>query len=170
MISVALFGGMCVAAIIATYLARLPAEERGCAVTAAWVLAGNWLLFACAWIYAPLSPAFLLYGVGIKVKQEDMWALVDLLSLIVVAVRTRHIWWGPLLWTPYLVTLCMHAVAWGAALEYIEYRAVLDAALLIQLAVLFTLGGGGCADRLSDMWGGLRGVVRSAVHRLGVVA
>lgn len=143
---------MCVAAIIATYLTRLPVEERGCAVTAAWVLAGNWLLFASAWIYAPLSPAFLLYGVGIKVKQEDMWALVDLLSLIVVAHRSRYLWWGPLLWSTYLVTLSMHAIAWGAGLEYLEYRSVLDGALLLQIAIILTLGGRGIADRVSAAW------------------
>lgn len=154
MISVALFGGLCVAAITAGYCARLPAGERDCAVVAAWVLAVNWLLFASAWIYAPLSPAFLLYGLGLKVTQQDMWAVTDLLSLIVVAHRSRHVWWGPLLWSTYLVTLAMHVIAWAAGLAYLEYRSVLDGSLLLQIAIILTLGGTGVGDRLSAGWRG----------------
>lgn len=143
---------------------------------AAWTLAINWLLFSSFWIYAPLSPAFLVYGAGeqlgieIAVRHEDMWALADLMSLVAVSIRCRNAWWSPLLWVPYLITLTMHTIAWCNGLEYIDYRAVLDASLVIQLAVIFTLGGGGCADRMSDLWGGFRSVVQSAVRLLGVVA
>lgn len=164
MIQAALFGSLCAAAIIAAYCARLPTGECGCAVAAAWVLAGNWLLFASAWIYAPLSPAFLLYGLGIKVMQQDMWALADLLSLIVVAHRSRHVWWGPLLWSTYLVTLSMHAIAWAADLQYLDYRSVLDASLLLQIAIILTLGGRGIADRVSAAW---RSCVLPRLPKLG---
>jgi hypothetical protein len=152
MIPVALFGILCVAAIIAAYCARLPAGERDCAIAAAWVLTANWLLFVLPWLYSPLSPAFLLSGAGFAVTHEDMWALADLLSLIVVAHHSRNVWWAPLLWSTYLVTLCMHAVAWSAGLQYLEYRSVLDGSLLLQIAIILTLGGRGIADRVSAAW------------------
>lgn len=169
MIPIALFGIMCAVAIAVAYAARLATEERDCAVFAAWVLLGNWLAFSMPWIYAPASPAFIASSLGIYMPNIDMWALADLASLVAVSVRCRNAWWSPLLWVPYLITLTMHTIAWCNQLEYIDYRAVLDASLVMQLAVIFTLGGGGCADRLSDLWG-LRGVVLSAIRRLGLVA
>lgn len=150
-------------------MARLVPEERDCLALASWVLFGNWLLFSMPWIYAPASPAFIAYAWGLEVSNKDMWAFADLVSLVLVAIKCRHAWWSPLLWIPYLITLTMHSIAWCNGLEYIDYRAVLDASLVVQLAVIFTLGGGGCADRLSDLWG-LRGVVLSAIRRLGLVA
>lgn len=56
----------------------------------------------------------------------------------------------------YLVTLAMHAVARCNGLEYLDYRRVLDAALIIQLATIFVVGGGDVANRLSNWWGGIR--------------
>lgn len=170
MIGLALFGVACVAAVAVAYAARLTTEERDCVVFAAWVLSGNWLAFAMPWVYAPASPAFIVSSLWIYVHNSDMWAFADLASLLLVAIKCRHAWWSPLLWVPYLITLTMHSIAWCNGLEYIDYRAVLDASLVMQLAVIFTLGGGGCADRLSDLWGGFRGVVRSAIRRMGVVA
>lgn len=72
--------------------------------------------------------------------------------MIIVILVCRYTWWAPVLWSPYLVTLSMHAVAWANDLEYVAYKDVLDAALLVQLATLFVVGGGGCADRLSHFW------------------
>lgn len=170
MIPIALFGIMCAAAVAVAHMARLATEERDCVVFAAWVLLGNWLLFSTPWIHAPLAPAFIAYELGIPASNSDMWAFADLASLLAVLIRCRNAWWSPLLWVPYLITLTMHSIAWCNGLEYIDYRAVLDASLVMQLAVIFTLGGGGCADRLSDLWGGFRGLVRSAVRRMGMVA
>jgi len=158
-IKLALFGVLCVLAIAVAHCAR---EERDCVVFTAWVLALNWLLFASYWIYAPSSPAFLLYAIGIQVKHEDMWALADLVSLVAVGWHCRNLWWSPLLWCVYLVTLVMHVIAWANSLQYTDYIEVLDAALIIQLAVIFMLGGGGCADLLSNCWTRLRGVGRTA--------
>lgn len=147
--TLALFAVLCVMALVVAHFAQ---EERGCVVHAGWVLLINWLLFASPWIYAPLSPAFLLADIGLPAEPEDMWALADLASMIVVAIRCRNVWWGPMLWSVYMVTLCMHAVAWANGLEYLEYKAVLDASLVMQLAILFMLEGGGCADYLSAVW------------------
>lgn len=153
--TIALFAVLCVAAVVVSHFAH---DGRDCVVFASRVLLVNWLLFASYWIYAPLSPAFMAYGAGqamgldLPVKHEDMWAIADLASMIAVAVRCRHVWWGPMLWSVYMVTLCMHAVAWANGLEYLEYKAVLDASLVMQLAILFMLGGGGCADYLSAVW------------------
>lgn len=169
MIGLALFGMACVAAVAVAYAARLATEERECVVFAAWVLLGNWLTFSMPWIYAPASPAFIVYSFGLHVRNIDMWAFADLACLALVAIKCHRAWWSPLLWIPYLITLTMHSIAWCNGLEYIDYRAVLDASLVMQLAVIFTLGGGGCADRMSDLWG-LRGVVLSAIRRLGLVA
>ncbi len=151
--TLALFAVLCVVALVVSHFAQ---EERGCVVHAGWVLLINWLLFASPWIYAPASPAFLLADIGLPAEPQDMWAIADLASMIAVAVRCRHVWWGPMLWSVYMVTLCMHAVAWANGLEYLEYKAVLDASLVMQLAILFMLGGGGCADYLSDLWGRVR--------------
>lgn len=137
---------------------------------AAWVLAVNWLLFSMPWIHAPLAPAFLAYEYGFTFSNKDMWAVADVIALIAVMTKCRHAWWSPLLWVPYLITLTMHAIAWCNGLEYIEYRAVLDASLVMQLAVIFMLGGGGCADRVFGVWGGFCNLVRATVRRLGVVA
>lgn len=152
MISIALFGTVCAAAVVVAHMARLAPEERDCLVFAAWVLLGNWLTFSMPWVYAPASPAFIAYSLGLHVSNLDMWALADLASLLLVAIKCRNAWWSPLLWVPYLITLTMHSIAWCNQLEYIDYRAVLDASLVMQLAVIFTLGGGGCADILLNYW------------------
>jgi hypothetical protein len=159
MCRIAFFGVACALAIWVASCAR---EERDCVLFTAGVLAVNWLLFASYWIYAPASPAFLLYAMGVQVRHEDTWALVDLASLVAVGWRCRNVWWSPILWSVYLVTLTMHVIARANDLMYLDYDEVLDAALIIQLAVIFMLGGGGCADRLSDCWRGVRGMGRSA--------
>lgn len=153
MCKVAFFG---VACVLAMWVASCAREERDCILFTAGALAVNWLLFASFWIYAPLSPAFLLYDVGIQVKHEDMWAITDLASLVAVGWRCRNVWWSPILWSVYLVTLTMHVIAWANDLMYLDYDEVLDAALIIQLAVIFMLGGGGCADRLLGAWSNVR--------------
>lgn len=152
MISLTLFGIVCAAAVAVAHMARLATEERDCVVFAAWVLLGNWMAFSMPWIYAPASPAFVAYSLGLRAGNVDMWALFDLISLLLVAIKCRNAWWSPLLWIPYLITLTMHSIAWCNGLEYIDYRAVLDASLVMQLAVIFTLGGGGCADILLNYW------------------
>ena len=82
--------------------------------------------------------------------------------MIIVILVCRHTWWAPVLWSPYLVTLSMHAVAWANDLEYVAYKDVLDAALIVQLATLFVVGGGGCADRVFDCCRRFRGLGGSA--------
>jgi hypothetical protein len=149
------FGLLCAAALVVAAFAR---EDRRCIFVAALVVAVNWLLFSMPWIYNPASLAHLLVTAGMPVEHADMWAVTDLISLITVIVACRHLWWAPVLWAPYLVTLAMLAVAWCNSLEYVEYSAVLDAALVVQLATLFAVGGDGCADRMLDFCRSLRSV------------
>jgi hypothetical protein len=149
MCKIAFFFVMCVAAICVAYCAK---EERDCVTFTAWALAANWVLFVTPWIYAPVSPAFLAYDLGFPARTEDAWAAMDLICLVAVGWKTRDLWWSPYLWGAYLIVLAMHAVARFNGLIYEDYEAVLDAALVIQLAVIFSLGGGGCADRLSSSW------------------
>jgi len=158
MLPLALFGASCAAVITATCLAREEREELRFAATAVGI---NWLLFASFWIYAPLSPAFLVYGSGeamgwaIPVRHEDMWALADLLCMIAVGLRCRLIWWAPLIWGLWFAQLTMLSVAWANGLEYLDYKPMLDASLVMQLLALLalsTLGGNGCADRLLNLW------------------
>ncbi len=173
MLRLVFFGSMCAVSMAAAYGTR---EERGAVVYAARILAANWLLFASYWIYAPLSPAFIVYGAGealgldLPVKHEDMWALADLTAMMLVGLRCRDIWWGPVLWSVYMVSLSMHAVAWANGMLYLEYRPVLDACLILQAAIILMMGGGGCADYLSGLWVRIRRLGRSAVQCLGVVA
>jgi len=168
-IRLAFFGAACVAAIIVASFAR---EGRQCLLVASAVVAINWLLFASYWIYQPASPAFVVWGIAdrlgfdLPVKHEDMWALADLASLMVTAWWCRPYWWSPLLWSMYLACLCVHAVAWVNGLEYLDYRYALDGALVVQLAVLFLIGGDGCADSVSDLCRRVRDVVRTASGNL----
>lgn len=115
------------------------------------VIGGNWLLFAMPWIYAPAAPAFTLGGSNL-----DAWAVTDLLSMIAIGWAGQNVYWSPALWSPYLITLSMFAIAWTVGLPYLAYKYVLDAALTIQLATIFAIGGGDCADYLSDLCGRIR--------------
>lgn len=130
------------------YLVALCARQDGYVLrVGATVLGGNWLLFAMPWIYAPAAPAFAL-----EVSNLDAWALTDLISMVMIGWAGRDTYWSPALWGPYLITLSMFAIAWVSGLPYVDYKFVLDAALTIQLAVIFAIGGGDCADYLSDLW------------------
>lgn len=143
MLTMALFGIACVLA----FLVALCARQDGHALrVGAAVLGGNWLLFAMPWIYAPAAPSFAL-----QVNNIDAWALADLLSMMAIGWAGRDAYWSPALWGPYMVTLSMFAIAWTGGLPYVEYKYVLDAALTLQLAVIFAIGGGDCADYLSDL-------------------
>ncbi len=159
---VAISAVACVTAIAVAYHAR---EDRDLTIMVALIIAVNWLLFAMPWIYAPASIAFIAYDFGLPARQEDGWATVDMISLMIVAWRARDAWWSPLIWSIYLVMLAMHAIAWANGLQYVEYKYVLNAALIIQLAVIFMLGGGGCADRLLSIRADLRRMVRASLAR-----
>lgn len=160
--SIFTFGLICVLAVAVSACVKV---DRAPVLTAALVIATNWLLFSMPWIYAPASLAFMLSGWGIDVSTEDTWSVIDLISLMIVGGVCRRFWWSPILWSAYLVTLSMHAVAWANGLEYLDYRRVLDAALILQLATLFVVGGGDCADRVFDCWRSLRGV-RGTARRM----
>jgi len=151
--SIVTFGLLCAACIAVSSCVKV---DRKCVMTAAVVISINWLLFSLPWIYAPASLAFIVSGWGVYVTHEDTWSFIDLCSLIVIGFACRHLWWSPILWSVYLVTLAMHAVARCNGLEYLDYRRVLDAALIIQLATIFVVGGGDVANRLSNWWGGIR--------------
>lgn len=143
---IATFGLVCLLSIAAASCAR---HDRACAVKVACILSVNWLLFSMPWIYAPASYAFLI---GSPARQEDGWALFDLVSLVLAAWACRRVWWAPVIWATYLNLLAMHAVAYALSIEYVDYAPVLDAGLAVQLAVIFMAGGPGCADRLCNCW------------------
>jgi hypothetical protein len=162
-IEVVLFGLLIVAAVLA---ARCAPQARGCATIAGGAILAEWLLFVSVWAYAPTSPAWLASYVGIAVSYETTWAIADLAALIVVGVTCRAHWWSVLLWAPYLSMLAMIAVAWALGMEFVQYGHILNGARFIQILGFFIIGGGDCADYLSDRWRRLRGVVRrAAVHR-----
>ena len=142
------YGIACALALLVALCAR---QDGHVLRVGAAVLGGNWLLFAMPWIYAPAAPAF-----AMQVSNLDAWALTDLISMVAIGWAGRDTWWSPALWSPYLVTLWTFAIAWAVGLPYVEYKAVLDAMLLIQLATIFAIGGGDCADHLSDSWKRLR--------------
>lgn len=164
--SIVTFGMLCAACIAVSSCVKV---NRNAVVIAAMVITTNWFLFSMPWIYAPASLAFIVSGWGMYMTHEETWSAVDLFSLVAVGVACRHLWWSPILWSTYLVTLSMHAVAWANGLEYLEYRRVLDAAIILQLATLFVVGGGDCADRVFDCWRSFRGV-RSDTRRMVKVA
>lgn len=147
MLKLVTFGLLCAAALVAAAHAR---EDRRCVLIAAGIIAGNWLLFAMPWIYNPLSLAHMLKVVGFPARHEDIWALVDVLSLALLAHYCRHLWWSATIAAAYLGTLVTLWVGGEIGLDYDQYEHILDAALVMQLAVVLTLGGGGIADLLSD--------------------
>lgn len=153
------FGVLCALAVL---VSAASVTERRCLMASALVIAGNWLLFSMPWIYAPASFEFVMSGWGLPGTQEDGWAILDLCSLVAIVGCCWRSWWGPLLWSPYLVTLSMHAVAYSSHLKYGEYQGVLDASLAVQLAVIFLIGGPEVANRVLDRWRDIRGVGVSA--------
>lgn len=156
MVKLVTFGSLCTIAFLVALCAK---NDRACLTKAAGAILLGWLLFSMPWIYAPASYAFLI---GAPARQEDGWALFDLIGMVFVVLSCWSVWWGPLLWIPYLITLTMYAVASANHLEYNQYETVLDASLSVQLAVIFLIGGPGCADRLLDCWRSVRGVGVSA--------
>lgn len=144
MLRLSLFGLVCTVAL----LVALPAKRDGHVLRiAALILWGNWLMFAMPWIYAPAAPAFV-----VRSDNLSAWSLTDLLSMIAIGWVGRRVWWSPAVWSLYLVTLPMFAIAYMTGLPYEQYMYVLDGALIVQLAVVLTIGGGDCADYLSDIW------------------
>lgn len=164
MIHLVSFGVACGLAIAVAWLSQ---ADRRCLATSASVIGGNWLLFSMPWIYAPASFAFVAHGFGIKASQLTGWSIIELCTLICLIGCCWRVWWGPLLWAPTLVNLVMYAVAYANDLEYIAYQSVLDASLSVQLAVVFLIGGPGCADRVSRRWRVYR-MVRDASHRVAM--
>ncbi|MEH3121159.1 MAG: hypothetical protein PGN16_04130 [Sphingomonas phyllosphaerae] len=152
----ATFGLVCLLSIAVASCAR---HDRACAVKVACILSVNWLLFNMPWFYPPASYAYL---VGYPARQEDGWALFDLVSLMFAVWACLRVWWAPVIWATYLNMLAMHAVAYTFSLQYVDYAAVLDAGLAVQLAVIFMVGGPGCADRLSACWDRIRFVGRAS--------
>jgi len=147
------FGLLCALAVAVSACVKV---DRNAVLTAAMVISLNWLLFAMAWIHPEASPAFVMTDLGVYMTHEDTWSVMDLVSLMIVGVVCRRFWWSPILWSAYLVDLAMLAVAWANGLKYLDYRRVLDAALILQLATLFVVGGGDARSRLSDWWGRIR--------------
>lgn len=162
MLKLVTFGLLCAAALVVAAHAR---EERRCVVIAAGIMAVNWLLFAMPWINNSVSPAHLLKLGGWHTSHEGMWALADLASLALLARHCRHLWWSGTIAAAYLGMLTTLWAAGEIGLDYDQYAYILDAALSMQLAVIFTLGGGGIVDRLSDVWRSarLRGLGRAPV-------
>ena len=158
MLKLITFGLLCAAALVVAAYAR---EDRRCVMTVAGIVATNWVLFAMPWIYNPASPAHLMKVIGFPALHQDMWSIADLASIILLAVCARHLWWSHIIAAAYLITLGMLAVATHKQLDYDQYAMVMDAALVVQLAVIFMLGGGGFADRLLAHWSTYR------VHLLG---
>lgn len=159
MVKLATFGALCALALLASLCAKKDGQVLR---VAASIILGNWLLFAMPWIYAPAAPAFVLGGDNL-----DAWALADLLSMIAIGWLARDQWWAPAVWSPYLINLSMYAIAWGSNMQYIDYMYVLDAALILQLAVVLAIGGGDCADYLLDRWRNLGGPSRLGGRSLG---
>lgn len=139
------FGVMCTAALVVAVFSKV---DRPCLVKIAAVLWLNWFCFSMPWIYAPASFEFVMHNLGLPGKQEHGWAINDMLSVIVCVTVCWRVWWAPLVWSPFLVNLSMLAVATTTGLRYTDYHFVLDASLVVQIAVIFSLGGGGVRDRV----------------------
>jgi len=153
------FGILCLLSIAVAACAR---HDRACAVKVAGIIALNWLACNMPWINVDWSYSAIVHAWGLPGKQTDGMALFDLVALVTAVRVCWRVWWAPVIWSVYLIDLTMHAVAWSAGLQYVDYASVLDAGLAVQLAVIFMAGGPGCADRLSDCWGRVRVMGRAS--------
>jgi hypothetical protein len=137
-------------------------SQRADAVFVAKVLAGVWLAYAMPWIYEPLSPAGMLYRIGLtSVTHEHVWAAGDLIGSVLVVARAGHTTWGLIIWGLYIAMLGCHALRWASGADLPLYSPALNAAFALQLLVLALVGGGSVLSRLSR-GGGLR---RIPVHQ-----
>lgn len=161
MLKLIFFGLAC---LTACGFAACAQYDRRSVVLCAGVLLANWLVCSMPWIYLPFSYEAVTNAIGMRQPQEDGWALADLLGLAATAWVGRRVWWGLFLPALYLGMLAMHVIAWSSSLQYQDYSALLDAALCIQLALIFALGGGGVSTLLRAGW---RGVI---LPRLSILA
>lgn len=159
MVKLATFGILCALSIAVAACAR---RDRSCATKVAGIIAANWLACSMPWIDRDLSYSAIVHAWGLPGKQTDGFALFDLLAMAAAIQVCWRVWWAPVIWSVYLIDLTMHALAWSAGLQHVDYASVLDAGLAVQLAVIFMVGGPGCADRLSDCWVRVRSMGRAA--------
>lgn len=158
------FAVLCVLSIVVAACAR---HDRACAVEVAGIIAVNWLACSMPWIDVNLSYSAVVKALGGTGKQTDGMALFDLIAMVMVVLVGCRVWWSAIIWSVFFVQLTMHAVAWANDLQYADYAPVLDAALVVQLAAIFMVGGPGCADRVLRCWRFCRMVCASA-HQMVV--
>lgn len=139
----ATFGILCLLSIAVAACAR---NERDCAVKVASVLTLNWLACNMPWINVDWSYSAVVHAWGLPGKQTDGFALFDFVAMVTVAYIGWDVWWSAIIWSVSFIQLTMHAVAWANGLQYADYAPVLDAALAVQIAAIFVVGGPGCAD------------------------
>lgn len=137
-----------------------PSKDRTRAVLAGLLILIGWGLWVCS--YGPNSPAGLLYRLGVKdIEHSDVWAMVDALTSTAILAMAYHTRWGWGLWGAIVCQIVMHGANRYGGLPYPAYLTALDALFLAQLAILFSVGGRGCADTLSAICRHGRHVLRS---------
>lgn len=130
---------------------RIPAFWSGVILLAGW---GLWTLS----MRTSYGPAFWLYEIGVEVDPVEIWSLTDLISSAAILMLARGRWWSAAIWGLLCAQVVLHCCHLYAGMSFAPYATALDFLYLGQLAVLFSIGGRGCVDRLFDWYDNARNV------------
>lgn len=104
-----------------------------------------WLAYVSAWTDYPFAGIF--WKMGLYIKSEDTWPMIDgLYGALALAVGWNK-WWGVLLWGVALLSGVLHIMYSPLRLiDFAEYSGALDKTFLASAAVFFLAGGRGFVD------------------------
>lgn len=143
-----LFGLGCVVAIICA--AHSPKDGRREAVALSSLLIVNWALFILA--YTEWSPKMALDRIGIYTSSIQLWMIADSIIGAMATIAYRF-WWGRALWAVCVVQILLHIGMEMKLFDPVVYTDdLLNAMLLVQLAIFFVIGGAGARDRASYLY------------------
>lgn len=134
---------------------RVPAFWSGMIILAGW---GLWTLS----MRTEYGPAFWLYEIGVEIDPVEIWGLTDFISSAAILMLARGRWWSAAIWGLLSAQVILHCCYLYAGMEFAPYATALDFLYLGQLAVLFSIGGAGSVDWISDWYGRARHVPRKA--------
>ena len=148
----------CAAAVM--FAAHSARDGRGEAVGLACLTLVNWALFVLA--YTDYSPSWALQRAGFDVSSVHLWMLADAICGSAAAMLAFRHWWGFALWGVALAKIGFHAGMDAQLYDpgfYVDV--LLNAGLLVQLAIFFAIGGGGVASLLRNITRRLRNIRHS---------
>lgn len=136
-------GAMCAAAVMVAAFSR---HDRRELVAIGLLICANFMF--CNLAYTPYAPKYALAAIGFDVSSKELWMLADTLVSAGALILAWHRWWGWVIWVLAWVQIFAHALRMDKLVDEFLYTDVLQIVLLIQLAVLFVIGGPGLVEFL----------------------